>query len=49
MKNGTPGWIRTSDIPLRRRMLYPTELRAQSRGDGIPSKFREVKTRLQLI
>lgn len=24
--NGTPYWIRTSDLPLRRRLLYPTEL-----------------------
>ena len=29
-KNGTPYWIRTSDIPLRRRMLYPAELRAHN-------------------
>ena len=28
-ENGTPGRIRTCDRPLRRRMLYPTELRAQ--------------------
>jgi hypothetical protein len=26
-KNGACDWIRTSDHPLRRRMLYPTELR----------------------
>ena len=26
--NGTPDWVRTSDIPLRRRVLYPTELQA---------------------
>ena len=26
--NGAPGRIRTCDHPLRRRMLYPTELRA---------------------
>ncbi len=25
---GAPDWTRTSDIPLRRRMLYPTELQA---------------------
>src|SRR5688572_25910892 len=24
---GGPGWIRTSGLPLRRRTLYPTELR----------------------
>ena len=28
----TLDWIRTSDIPLRRRMLYPTELRALNGG-----------------
>ncbi len=28
LKNGAPGRIRTCDHPLRRRMLYPTELRA---------------------
>src|SRR5215211_3184399 len=22
-ENGAPGWIRTSDLPLRRRLLYP--------------------------
>ena len=27
-QNGVPGAIRTRDRPLRRRMLYPTELRA---------------------
>jgi hypothetical protein len=32
MAFGTPDWIRTSDIPLRRRMLYPTELRARRGG-----------------
>ena len=26
---GTPGAIRTRDLPLRRRMLYPAELRKQ--------------------
>ena len=25
--NGDPGWIRTTDLPLRRRLLYPAELR----------------------
>ena len=30
--NGAPGVIRTHDRPLRRRMLYPTELRAQLAG-----------------
>mgnify|MGYP006964465290 CR=1 FL=1 len=25
-KSGTPGWIRTSGLPLRRRLLCPTEL-----------------------
>lgn len=27
---GTPGWIRTSGLPLRRRPLYPTELRGHN-------------------
>jgi hypothetical protein len=26
-KNGAPGWIRTTGLSLRRRTLYPTELR----------------------
>ena len=30
-----PGWIRTSDLPLRRRLLYPAELRAP----GVSSEF----------
>src|SRR5260221_1202650 len=25
-KAGAPNWTRTSDLPLRRRLLYPTEL-----------------------
>jgi hypothetical protein len=25
---GAPDWIRTNDRPLRRRVLYPTELQA---------------------
>ena len=33
---GDPGWIRTSDLSLRRRTLYPTELRDQGDfGSGI--------------
>jgi hypothetical protein len=27
-----PEWIRTTDLPLRRRSLYPTELRARDDG-----------------
>ena len=27
-KDGTPGGIRTRDLPLRRRLLYPAELQA---------------------
>lgn len=26
-ENGDPEWIRTTDLPLRRRLLYPAELR----------------------
>ena len=28
-----PEWIRTTDLPLRRRLLYPTELRALGAGE----------------
>ena len=30
MVTGDPGQNRTGDLPLRRRLLYPTELREQS-------------------
>ena len=30
-KNGVPGWIRTSGLSLRRRTLYPAELREQAK------------------
>src|SRR5690606_23649301 len=30
--DGGPGWIRTSGLPLRRRTLYPTELRDRLRA-----------------
>ena len=30
-KDGTPGGIRTRDLPLRRRLLYPTELMPQQK------------------
>ena len=29
MRSGAPGAIRTHDLPLRRRMLYPAELQGQ--------------------
>jgi hypothetical protein len=29
---GAPGWIRTSGLSLRRRTLYPTELREPEKG-----------------
>ena len=29
-RNGTPDWIRTSDLLLRRQTLYPAELRAHN-------------------
>ena len=35
-KNGAPGAIRTHDRPLRRRMLYPAELRAQQSYSNRP-------------
>ena len=34
-RNGAPGRIRTCDHPLRRRMLYPAELRALSAVAGV--------------
>ena len=37
-ENGAPGGIRTPDHPLRRRMLYPTELRARIQEE----KWREI-------
>jgi hypothetical protein len=30
---GDPDRIRTCDLPLRRRLLYPTELRGQTIGE----------------
>ena len=40
LKNGAPDRIRTCDHPLRRRMLYPAELRAhcsvQRSDQGLP-------------
>ena len=30
--NGTPDWIRTSDLQIRSLALYPSELRAQKTG-----------------
>ncbi len=40
LKNGAPDRIRTCDHPLRRRMLYPAELRAhvsvQRSAQGLP-------------
>ena len=38
LKSGRPGWTRTSDPQLRRLMLYPPELRAQS--SSVLSDFR---------
>ena len=30
--SSVPGWIRTNDLPLRRRLLYPAGLREQLEG-----------------
>ena len=39
MKSGLPDWIRTSDLRLRRPVLYPVELRARiARLSGIASR-----------
>ena len=43
LKISTPDWIRTSDHPLRRRVLYPTELRVPA--PGVTVRTGEVKTR----
>ena len=32
---GDPGWIRTSDLVLRRHLLYPTELRGRKPTEGL--------------
>ena len=34
-KSGTPGWIRTSGLPLRRRPLYPAELQVHARQPSL--------------
>ena len=35
--SSVPGWIRTSDLLLRRQLLYPTELREQvDSAAGLP-------------
>ena len=36
---GVPGWIRTNDLPLRRRLLYPAGLREQM--EGVLTAFAE--------
>ena len=41
-KSGTPGWIRTSGLPLRRRPLYPTELLRRI-TDMIPQTAHKIK------
>ena len=48
--NGPPGPIRTADLPLRRRLLYPAELQAGSEGVTIiPCLLRQGKLRLLLL
>jgi hypothetical protein len=42
--DGDPGWARTSDLPLRRRLLYPAELRSPSLP--LPERFSSVHERL---
>src|ERR1019366_5119292 len=38
--NGTPEWIRTTDLLLRRQTLYPSELRAHNGSTSIVVTFR---------
>lgn len=40
--DGTPGAIRTRDLPLRRRTLYPAELRAHIKF-GVPPSTSKVE------
>ena len=35
MVSGTPGWIRTNGLLLRRQLLFPAELRAHVMKSGI--------------
>ncbi len=42
--NGAPDRIRTCDHPLRRRMLYPTELQAHNDDINIKRYFADLKT-----
>src|ERR1051325_2477597 len=35
-ESGTPEWIRTTDLLLRRQTLYPAELRAHTSADCTP-------------
>ena len=37
--NGTPEWIRTTDLLLRRQTLYPSELRAHMGSTSIVGTF----------
>ena len=41
-KGGAPGRIRTCDLPLRRRTLYPAELRAPDGDKNTPADRRNV-------
>lgn len=43
---GVPGAIRTRGLPLRRRMLYPAELRRQGTCDIVPDLRAAVNSRM---
>ena len=43
LPNGAPDRIRTCDHPLRRRMLYPTELQAHNDDNIIKRYFADIK------
>ena len=43
LQNGAPDRIRTCDHPLRRRMLYPTELQAHNDDNIIKRYFADFK------
>lgn len=46
MSNGAPGVTRTRNHPLRRRVLYPVELRGQSFGI-VTTEFKACCGRLE--
>ena len=46
--SGTPEWIRTTDLLLRRQTLYPAELRAHSLYHSTASSLSCVRRQLRM-